>query len=103
MPTRFTLEPGDMIVFEETGEICILIGLFDKTVRSTGKRGDIPNLAWDAQWTREWAVAGPWQEFLSVPPKYVQNYGVSRVNLFNKLSQRGAVKKDKVITVKKLP
>ena len=87
MPTRFTLEPGDMIVFEETDEICILI----------------PNLAWDAQWTREWAVAGPWQEFLSVPPKYVQNYGVSRVNLFNRLSHRGAVKKGKVITVKKLP
>ena len=103
MPTRFTLEPGDMIVFEETGEVCVLVGCFDTQERRTGERGSFPNSAWDIQWTQEWDEAGPWQKFLSCAPEYVRNHGVSGVNLFNRLSHRRAVKHGKVIKVKKLP
>ena len=103
MPTRFTLEPGDMIVFEDTNEICVLIKPFDVAERRTGKRSAFPKDAWDVQWTKEWKPAGPWQKFLSVPPQYVKSHGVSRLNLWNRLSFRGAVKKGKVIKVKKTP
>ena len=103
MPTRFTLVPGDMIIFEATGEVCVLIGMFDPAERRAGKRGAFPSRAWDVQWTKEWDAAGPWQKFLSVPPRYVQNAGVSAMNLFNRLSFRCAVKQGNIIKVKKLP
>ena len=92
-----------MIVFEDTGEVCVLIGRCDTAERRSGKAGTFPNTAWDIHWTQDWADGGPWQKFLSVPPKYVESVGVSAMNLFNRLSFRRAIKEGGVIKVKKLP
>jgi len=106
MPTRFTLEEGDMIVFKATKEVCVLVKRFDAVQRRQNERGkgedysSWPSWCWDTQWTTDYESRGPWQERLTVAPKHQRFYGVSDCNLFNALSHARAIKKGKVITVK---
>jgi len=106
MPTRFSLEKGDMIVFKATGEYCVLLGQFDavarrqKDLNEPDAYNSWPSYSWDIQWGRAWEEAGAWQERLSVPPEHIRLYGTSAVNLFNALSHGRAIKKGNIITMK---
>jgi len=95
-----------MIVFKDTGEVCVLVERFNSVERrekGKNKSKSWANWCWDAHWNKDWGEAGPWQRFLSCEPEYVREYGISSMNLFNRLSHRGAVKKDNIIKVLKTP
>ena len=105
------LEPGDMIIFEETGEVCVLIELFD-VHKKKFPRGRSRNLitaqwAWRAIWhskpdVEARDIRGSYQRTLQPgSPKDVEIYGISKMNLFNCLSHRRATKEGKGITVPK--
>ena len=111
MPTRLTLEPGDMIIFEDTEEICVLVERFDSVLRrrqddlqakkSVDEVLGFPKWCWNTTWIRPWQEAGEWQKRLSTPPKHQRYFGVSSMNLFNFLSHHRAYKKGKTIRVPK--
>jgi len=103
------IRPGDMIVFEETGEVCVLIELFDVYVSTTrqDQQRRFPQWAWRAVWHSKPDEGsrdgrGPYQRALEPDsPRYVKKYGISKTNLFNCLSHRSATKEGNVITVPK--
>ena len=97
------LEEGDMIVFEETGEVCVLVERFDVWARdrAKGARG-MPVWAWRAVWHpfEDGSKPGPWQKtYEPGSAEDTQKYGISAVNLYNSLSHRGARREDKVLRV----
>lgn len=109
--SRTSIEPGDMIVFEETGEVCVLIELFDVYANRHHDKGDTPRSkkwAWKTIWhskpdkeARD--LRGAFQRTLQPgSPKDVEIYGISKMNLFNCLSHRRARKEGTVITVPKI-
>ena len=104
------IQPGDMVVFEETGEVCVLIELFDVTRNFPPREDDhprTPKLAWNAIWQTKPKEGqarrrGPFQRYLEPDQlKHVKKYGISKVNLFNCLSNRRATKEGNIITVPK--
>ena len=106
-----SIEPGDMIVFEETGEVCVLIELFDVAQGIPPRKDGQPRLskwAWKAIWQSKpdeeiRDLRGPYQRTLQPgSPKDVEIYGISKMNLFNCLSHRRARKEGTVITVPKI-
>ena len=110
MPDGLGIEPGDLIVFEETGEVCVLIELFDVYAKKSpsGGRPGFKKGAWRAIWHSKpdkevHDRRGPYQRTLQPgSPKDVETYGISKMNLFNCLSHRRATKEGKVITVPKI-
>tara|TARA_B100000686_G_C16776266_1_gene968705 strand:+ start:1550 stop:1918 length:369 start_codon:yes stop_codon:yes gene_type:complete len=103
MAEDLTFSPGDMIVFEDTGEVCVLIEKFDaarrrmydntteaERARSPEETLGFKRWCWATHWVRDWEDAGEWQVKLSVPPKHQRYHGVSAMNLFNYLSHRRA-------------
>ena len=97
------VEEGDMIIFEETGEVCVLIERFDvwARVRSKGAR-DTPTWASHAVWHpfEDGSKPGPWQKtYEPGSAEDTQNYGISAVNLYNSLSHRRAKRDGKILKV----
>jgi len=97
------LEEGDMIVFEETGEVCVLIERFDVWARerSKGARGT-PTWAWRAVWHpfEDGSKPGPWQKtYEPGNADDTQKYGISATNLYNSLSHRRAKRDGKILKV----
>lgn len=65
---------GDMIIFEDTGEWCVLHEKFDAYAENkTPSRS--PSWAWKAEWGTE---PGPWQQMDAGA-----RYGISHINLSN--------------------
>ena len=100
--------PGDIIIFEATGEVCILTDKFDVYAENAEERvrqGRIhrPTWAWHGVWTRpeDLPCPGPWQSRLEpkVESHLIDKYGMSATNLFNFLSHARARKEGKVIRV----
>ena len=97
------VEEGDMIIFEETGEVCVLIERFDVWAhdRPKGTRG-APTWAWRAVWHpfEDGSKPGPWQKtYEPGSAEDTQNYGISAVNLYNSLSHRRAKRDGKILKV----
>ena len=105
--TSLYLKPGDMIVFEETGEVCVLIEKFDVWAENAeDKEGQgrfhWPTWAWRGLWHPYGADddRGPWQRKLEPGcTEDTKKYGMSSVNLFNGLSHARARRKGGVVTV----
>ena len=101
--TSLYLEEGDMIIFEETGEVCVLIEKFDVWAHAhKGERARYPTWAWRAVWHpfKDGSMPGPWQK--TYEPGNVedtQKYGISAVNLYNSLSHRKAKREGKLLKV----
>ena len=98
------LEEGDMIVFEETGEACVLVERFDvwQEKKETKARTHYPTWAWRAVWHPfgDGSKAGPWQKtYEPGNAEDTQKYGISATNLYNSLSHRRARRKGKILTV----
>jgi len=98
--------PGDIIIFEATGEVCVLTDKFDVYAGSAKKKGERrhwPTWAWHGVWTcpEDLPCPGPWQSRLEpkVESHLIDKYGMSATNLFNFLSHARARKEGKVIRV----
>lgn len=99
--------PGDIIIFEATGEVCVLTDRFDayadgKEQKIAKGKAHWPSWSWHGIWTRREDVPdpGPWQDRLE--PYGAKNkvlYGMSATNLFNFLSHAEARKKGNIIKV----
>ena len=66
--------PGDMIIFEDTGEWCVLHEKFD-VYASKKRQSYSPSWAWKAEWGSKW---GPWQQMDAG-----EKHGISHINLSN--------------------
>ncbi len=99
------LQEGDMIIFEETGEVCVLIEKFDVWAHTRPKDAGLrstPTWAWRAVWHpfEDGSKPGPWQKtYEPGSAEDTQKYGISAVNLWNSLSHRRAKRKGKILRV----
>ena len=63
-----------MIIFEDTGEWCVLHEKFD-VYASEERQSYSPSWAWKAEWGSKW---GPWQQMDAG-----KKHGISHINLSN--------------------
>ena len=66
-------DEGDMIIFEDTGEWCVLHEKFDVYAGTPASQD--PSWAWKVEWGTE---PGPWQQMDAG-----SRYGISHINLSN--------------------
>ncbi len=101
------LKSGDMVVFEDTGEVCVLIEQFDVWAENAEERvrqGQVhrPTWAWRTLWHphSDGERGGPWQNKLEVGSlEDRKRYGIAAVNLYNSLSHNRAKRKGDLLRV----